>query len=214
MADPAAPAAPGPRASAVLDSVTDMRSTARWTIGALGAVGSLVLGGLPLAGVNEIHGGTRLWLAFAGLSLAVLGVSWAVYWTSDVLTPRFTTPATWNARAVRPLRAVAEAEPALFFGHFGRTPAELTAACELHATVVANLTSALAAQPAAAEAEQLRAARAVAEANLAGAQRRLAELLDLMHAWSVRAALVAARWHTLAGGIAVAGGATLFLRAL
>ncbi|MFE4972077.1 hypothetical protein ACFRAR_08155 [Kitasatospora sp. NPDC056651] len=214
MTEPLPDVTPGPRTGAVVDSVADMRSTARWTIGALGAVGGLVLGGLPLAGVSEVHGSTGLWLAFSGLALTVLGVSWAVYWTGDVLTPRLTTPAAWNSPAVRPLRAVAEAEPSLFFGPFGRSPADLVRACELHATVLANLTSALAAQPAAAEADELRAARAIAEANLAGARRRLTDLLDLMHAWSVRAALVTARWHTLAGGIAVAGGVTLFLRAL
>ncbi|MCP2314614.1 hypothetical protein FHR36_007815 [Kitasatospora paracochleata] len=57
MADPMSAAVPVPRASAVRDSVADMRSSARWTAGALGAVGSLVLGACRSAGRPDAVGG-------------------------------------------------------------------------------------------------------------------------------------------------------------
>jgi hypothetical protein len=214
MSDAAdASAGTGLRGTALLDSVNDMRSTARWTIGALGAVGGLVLGGLPLAAVGKLNSGNRLWLAFAGLALATLGVLWAVAWTCEVLTPRFTTLRSLDAPGLKGLKARIAAEPDAFLGQLTSTPAELVRAYRLHALVAANLRTALAAEPDPNRRELLTRSLALAQQNSDGCQGRLHALLDLVQAWSVRSALVRARWHTLSGGLMVAAGVVLFLRA-
>jgi hypothetical protein len=206
-------------ASAAQTAVADMRATARWTIAAFAAVGSVMLGGLPLAAIGKVRGGADLALATGGLALAVFGVAWAIWHTGEALTPRLTTmrvltePTPREERALRDLRAELAAVPRAFYGPFGTTPRELDAACRLHSTVAAGLEGLLVH-----ETDEHRRAEAAhqlttARANAAQASRRRGDLLELAHAWQVRGALHRARLHTMAGACAVVAGAVVFLLA-
>lgn len=218
--DPQAQAADAsPLVSAAQLAVTDMRATARWTIAAFAAVGGVMLGGLPFAGIGEVSGGGDLVLATAGLALAVLGVSWAIWHTGEALTPRLTTlrvltdPTPRERRELRDLHTELAASPRAFYGPFGTTPAELDAACHLHGRVAANLEALLVH-----ESDPRRRAEAthrlgLARANADQALRRRRDLLELAHAWQVRGALRRARVHTMAGAFAVVAGAVVFLLA-
>lgn len=215
----AAPSAPGPSApaSAAQTAVTDMRATARWIIAAFAAVGSVMLGGLPLAAIGKVRGGADLALATGGLALAVVGVAWAIWHTAEALTPRLTTlrvltdPTPREARALRELTAETLATPRSFYGPFGTTPSALDEACRLHTTVASRLEELLVH-----ETDERRRAEAAhqlttARTNAAQALRRRRDLLELAHAWQVRGALRRARVHTMAGAGAVVAGAVVFL---
>lgn len=80
-----------------LDAVTDIRSTAKWTIAAAGAVGAALISGVPLAAIWHIHGVTHAVIAGIGLLIALGGIALAIWVTTDVLAPRLTTPATLRA---------------------------------------------------------------------------------------------------------------------
>ncbi|MEV5547542.1 hypothetical protein AB0L35_15665 [Streptomyces sp. NPDC052309] len=214
-----APAEPAAAVSAAQAAVADMRATARWIIAAFAAAGSVLLGGLPLAGIGKVEGGPDTALATGGLVMAVLGVAWAIWHTSEALTPRLTTlrvltdPTPREARALKDLHADLTAAPRAFYGPFGTTPGELDAACRLHATVAARLEELLVH-----ETDDTRRAEAthrlgLARANAEQALRRRRALLELAHAWQVRGALRRARLHTVAGAFAVVAGAVVFLLA-
>ncbi|MET8976978.1 hypothetical protein ABZX85_15290 [Streptomyces sp. NPDC004539] len=212
---PAEPQAPEPVAQPVTadlaTTVADMRAVARWTLTATAAVGGLLLAGFPLAAVGKIHGRDDLFLAMGGLGLGVTGVSWAIWWTGEVLTPRFTTLRALEDRALGDLRTAIAAEPEAFFGPFGTTAAALDAACRTHATVAVRLTELLARTGDEQQRVSLAASVAAAHANLARATARRRHLVELIHAWQVRAALRRARVQTLVGSLLVVVGAVLFL---
>lgn len=211
------PAEPVGEQAAVFTSadatVADMRAVARWTITANAAVGGLLLAGFPLAAVGKIHGPHDIALAGGGLTVALLGVFWAIWSTGEVLTPRFTTLNSLREPALADLRAEIDAAPELFFGPFGRTAEELGRACRLHTTVAVNLTACLARE----RDEDLQAewgrALAAARVNIAHATARRRALVELAHAWQVRGALRRARLHTMLGGLLVVTGTVLFLLA-
>jgi hypothetical protein len=99
-----------------LDAVDDLRSTAKWTLAAAGAVGAVLISGGPLVAVGQVHGIAHALLAGAGLAIALTGVGLAIWSTSKVLSPQLTTPATLRSRALEGLRKEIEKEPAQFFG--------------------------------------------------------------------------------------------------
>src|SRR5258708_30667053 len=80
-----------------LDSVADLRSAAKWTIAAAGAVGTALIGGVPLVAAGQVHGIGRAVLVAAGLVVALTGVGLAIWQTSQVLVPPITTAATLRA---------------------------------------------------------------------------------------------------------------------
>lgn len=218
------PPEPQPPADAALVSaaqaaVTDMRATARWTVVAFAAVGGVMLGGLPLAGIGEVHDDGDLALASAGLTLAVLGVAWAIWHTAEALTPRLTTlrvltgPTPRERRELADLHAELEASPEAFYGPFGTTPAELDAACRLHGRVAANLEALLVHESDDRRRAEVSYRLTLARANAEQAGRRRRDLLELAHAWQVRGALRRARLHTMAGAFSVVAGAVMFLLA-
>ncbi|MET9732507.1 hypothetical protein ABZZ79_18220 [Streptomyces sp. NPDC006458] len=221
MTTPAGPQPPAdaPLVSAAQAAVTDMRTTARWTIAAFAAVGGVMLGGLPLAGIGEVHDGGDLALASAGLALAVLGVAWAIWHTAEALTPRLTTlrvlidPTPRERRELADLHAELEASPRAFYGPFGTAPAELDAACHLHGKVAANLEALLVHETDARRRAEASHRLTLARANAEQAMRRRRDLLELAHAWQVRGALRRARLHTMAGAFSVVAGAVVFLLA-
>lgn len=188
-----------------------MRATARWTIAATAAVGGLLLGGVPLAAIGNARGATDIGLAVAGLVLALAGVGWAIWWTQEVLKPRFVTLRAVAEPELAGLRREIAAAPETFFGPFGDSVEALGRACTLHARVAVGLTELLAG-------EQDEARRAIAShrldaarANLAHATARRQTLLELVLAWQVSEALRRARLQTLLGALAVLAGALLFL---
>lgn len=63
------------------------QNTAKWLIGALAGVGTLLLSGVGLSNIGHLHG-TRLCVAFLAFSVAVGAVLWAIYLITDILTPQ------------------------------------------------------------------------------------------------------------------------------
>jgi hypothetical protein len=194
-----------------IDAVDDMRATAKWTIAAVAAVGAALLGGAPLAAVGKIHGLGAAVEAFAGLALGLVGVGWAIWYTTDALIPPITTLATLDTPQLADLRAQIAADPEAFYGPFGTSPAQLQAAVRRYDTAAAQLAVLLAAEPDATRQRVLAQGEADALANAAAASARLSWLLLLAHAWRVRDQLRAARVQTFAGAAVAALGAVLFV---
>jgi hypothetical protein len=189
-----------------LDSVDDMRSTARWTIATTGVVGAALISGGPLIAVGQVHGVGHALLAGAGLLLALIGVGLAIWSTSKVLAPRLITPADLRSKALKGLREKLEEEPEQFFGVAGTTVSGLL----LHRPAVASL----ARQLAAASDAGLRDLLALKLGEAQEKERRSAPyvrwLLVMGHAWLVKRDLDRSRWFTLGGGVLVVAGAVLF----
>jgi hypothetical protein len=213
---PAGGADPSTTADALgspLEAVADMRATAKWIVAAAAAVGAVLLGGGPLAAVGKVHGVGHAALSFAGLTLAVLGVGWVIWHTSEALLPRSTTLAALEDPALHDLKQQVLNDPASFFGPFGTTVAELRHECGRNDRVAANVAVMLAREQDPARQRVLTHALEVARANAAMAHRRLRYLHELIHAWTVRAQLRRARIHIFAGAAVTALGAVLFLTA-
>jgi hypothetical protein len=194
-----------------LDAVDDMRSAAKWTIGAVAAVGAALLGGAPLAAVGKVHGFGSAAEAFGGLALGLLGVGWAIWHTTDALIPPTTTLAALDTPPLADLRAQIMADPRAFFGPFGTSVAQVQAAVQAYDSAAAQIAVMLAAGPGEAAQRVLAQGQADALANANAASARLRWLLSLVHAWRVRNQLRAARLQTFGGGAAAALGAVLFI---
>jgi hypothetical protein len=214
----AAPAAPGPGTPAVslpspLDGIDDMRSTAKWTATALGAVGVALLGGAPLSAVGRIHGFGQAAEAFAGLVIALAGIGWAIWSTTEALLPPVTTPAWLTGPEAAGLRAEIAADPAAFFGPFGDSVAEVEQACRAWQAAAAEALRLLGREEDAKRRRKLEQGRADARANAAQAAARLRWLVDFAHAWRVRDQLRRARLHVFGGAAVTALGAVVFVAA-
>ncbi|TDC69188.1 hypothetical protein E1200_09195 [Actinomadura sp. GC306] len=203
------PAAESPVAAAV----TDLRTTAKWTIAAFAGVGVLLLGGTPVAAVSKINDMGDAAAVFAGLALGLLGVGWAVWQTSEAITPRITLLSQLDAPGAAALRAAIARDPAAFYGPFPPSPDQLRSARVLHQTAAANLAAAAAREDDERKRSILEQARADAQANAALAERVEGRLLELIHATQVHAAVRRARLHTAAAAITIAVGAVLVLTA-
>jgi hypothetical protein len=192
-----------------LDAVDELRSTAKWTIAAAGAVGAVLISGGPLVAVGRIHGAGHALLAGAGLVIAVIGVGLSIWSTSQVLSPRLTTPATLRSPALAKLRAILEEDPAQFFG----AAATKIDALLLHREVGVNLARLLDHEIDPAKRAKLRGKLQQAERNARRAAPYVRWLLALGHVWQIKQALERSRWVTLAGSILVIAGAVLFFLA-
>jgi hypothetical protein len=190
-----------------------MRATAKWIIGALAAVGTALLGGGPLTAIGKVHGAGPTALAFGGLVVAIAGVGWAIWHTTDALMPPLTTLAALDTAELAGLRTQIEADRTAFFGSFGVSVAELTAECHRQETIAANASKMLIAEPDETRQRQLSRAVAIAQANALQIRIRLRWLLELAHAWRVRNQLRRARLQAFAGAAATALGAMLFVAA-
>jgi hypothetical protein len=195
------------------DAVSDMRSTARWTIAALGAVGALLLGGVPLATTRDVHGAGSALQAFAGLVVALAGVGWAIWRTSEALTPQIAILGMLEDADVADLRAVIARDPAAFYGPFGDDPAALRSAGYRHDAIASRLAVECAREDDPAKERVLRQTLSDARANAALAQSLEERLVEFVHAWKVRGAVRRARLHTMAGAVAVVAGTLVFLTA-
>ncbi|MGC5332871.1 hypothetical protein [Micromonospora sp. DT62] len=174
-----------------------MRATAKWTIGALGAVGAALLGAVPLTALGKLEDAADVTATVTGLVLALVGIGWAIWKTTTSLVPPITTLATIDE--LPGLRAMAERSPEAFFGAFGRSAVELDSKRQLHETVAFNLAAATAAEPNEARRRLLSHHLAVAQGNVRLARSLQRQLLDLAHAWQVRQALRRAQAQTAVG---------------
>lgn len=194
-------------------AVADMRATAKWTIGAVAAVGALLLGGGPLAAMGKINDMGDAAAAFGGLALALAGVGWVIWQTGEVLAPRLSTITELDRPSMAELRRRIAQDPTPFYGPFGEDPASLRAARVLHEKAVANLAAIRAREQDENRIRSIEQAFDDEQANAALARRLEHQLVDLVHAWQVHTALRRARVHTLAALAVVAFGAVLFLTA-
>jgi hypothetical protein len=194
-----------------LEAVADMRTTAKWIIGAAAATGATLLGGAPLAAVGKIHGVGSAALAFGGLVIGLTGVGWAIWHTAEALIPPATSLATLEQPQMEEVRTQIAADPMGFFGPFGKSVPELEASCRRFDIAAAQVAVMLAAEPDPNRQRILAQGMADASANAARARARLRWLLALAHAWQVRHLLYRARLHAFVGAAAVAFGAVLFI---
>lgn len=196
-----------------LDAVADMRTTAKWIIGAAAAVGAALLGGAPLAAVGKVHGVGSAAEAFAGLVIGLAGVGWAIWHTTEALIPPATTLTTLQMPQLAGLRAQIAADPAAFYGPFGTSVADVQAAYQRFDVTAAHLAIMLATERDPIRQRVLAQGMADASANSTQARNRLRWLLALAHAWRVRNLLRRARLHAFVGAAAAALGAVLFMTA-
>src|SRR3984957_4848258 len=189
-----------------LEAVDDLRSAAKWTLAAQGAVGAALISGGPLVAVGQVHGTGHALLAGAGLTVALSGVGLAIWFTSKVLSPRLTTPETLRSPALAGLRQVIEAEPAQFLGVVATKVNVLLE----HQEVAVDLARKVAAEKDPARRRLIHRQLRRAEANAARAAPYVRWLLALAHVWQIEADLRRSRWSTLAGGLLVVTGAILF----
>ena len=192
-----------------LDAVDDLRSAAKWTIVAAGAVGAALISGGPLVAVGKVHGVAHALIAGAGLVLALIGVGLAIWTTSTVLSPRLTTPATLRSPALAGLRTIIEADPAQFFGPVATSIDALL----LHREVTVTLARLLAVEKEPAKRTMIERQLQRAKANAERAAPYVRWLLALGHVWQIKQALERSRWFTLAGGMLVIAGSVLFFAA-
>lgn len=208
----AAPAPGAAVAPAPPDAVADLRATARWTIAATAAVGTLLIGGGPLAAVGKINDRGDVLSALGGLTLALLGISWAIWHTSEALTPRIATLASLETAEMAALKKLIENNTLAFYGPYSSLT-DLRGARNLHESIAARIAAALPREQDSTRIKQLEQGLTDARANAEQARVLQDQLLSIVHAWSVRAAVRRARIHTLAAFGVVAVGAVLFLTA-
>jgi hypothetical protein len=194
-----------------LDAVDDMRAAAKWMLAAAGAVGATLISGGTLVAIGQVHGALHITLAVVGLVLALSGVGVAIWYTSDVLMPRLTTPAIFRSlRELDGLRGAIDREPAEFFGVAATTVEGLFVRQDALRQIAASLAGQAAREEdpgrRAQYEKQLR--RVERNGELLGQYAR--SVLALGHAWRIAAALARARVMTLAGAGLVIAGAALF----
>ncbi|WP_426368403.1 hypothetical protein [Streptomyces sp. E-08] len=191
-----------------LDSVADSREAARWTLASAGAVGALLLGGGPLLAVGRIEDWTHALWAGGGLLVALVGIAWAMWQTSEVLVPLLTTPAMLASPALRGLHEQLDAAPDYYFGSMATDVEGLLRHRRVALEISRRLPTAEAAERAA-----LERGLATAHRNIARTDPYLRWLLATAHAWIVREKLRKARRHTFLSAVLVITGAVVFLGA-
>lgn len=200
--------------STPLDSVSDMRTTAKWMLAASGAVGAVLISGGPLVAVGKIHGVLNIILAFAGLVVALGGVGLAIWHATQVLMPRLTTSRSLlELPALADLRAQIALAPQEFFGLAATSLDGLFAKQNSLRRNAVNLAEQAATAKDPARRATIEAQLRRVEVNLERVGRYVRWILALGHAWQLKAALERSRRMTLLGGLAVIVGAVLFFSA-
>lgn len=83
-------------------AVASMRDSAKWVLTTLGAVGAVLVSGIGLSSLANLHQTLYLTLAITGLLIALAGVGWAIAQTAAILQPstaRFAQLATLEPAA-------------------------------------------------------------------------------------------------------------------
>lgn len=189
-----------------LDAVDDLRTTAKWTLAAAGAIGAVLISGGPLVAIGQVHGRDHALLAGLGLLCALIGVAIAIWSTGRVLAPRLTT-----AEMLTTSRKLATLRNRLYLDE-DQIKAILARPAQERARAAS-----LARQASAPKNRQNRPTveyhlRRVNE-NAARAEANADRLLALAHVWDIQADLRVSRWCTLTGGLLVVAGAVLFFLA-
>jgi len=202
--------------SSPIDAVPDMRATAKWMLAALSAVGAVLLAGVPLTAMRSAASTGRLLFAVAGLAVALAGVGWALWVTSEALMPRLVSYQDLHGPRFAEIKAAIAAQPELFLGPSARPgPSVLSdfdKDCVTHRQALQDVTRLLAVETDPTRRQALSAARRQAASWVAEDYARLSRLAALMYAWDVRAGVRRARVHTFVGcGITLIGALCLVL---
>ncbi|MFF4273404.1 hypothetical protein [Streptomyces sp. NPDC001536] len=202
--------------SSPLDAVPDMRATAKWMLAALAAVGAVLLAGVPLTAMRSAASTGRLLFALGGLAVALAGVGWALWVTSEALMPRLVSYRDLSTPRFTEIKTAVESDPELFLGPSARKgPTALDDFDNTfvkHRLVLQNVTRMLAAESDPTRRQALAAARRQAASWVADDYTRVSRLAALMYAWDVRAGVRKARVHTFIGcGVTLVGALCLVL---
>lgn len=189
-----------------LDAVDDLRSAARWTLAAAGAVGVALISGGPLVAAGQVRGIAHVVVAGAGLLLALGGVGLAIWSTSKVLAPRLTTTATVMSPELAGLRKTIEASSAQVFGVLATSVPDLLK----HQEIAVGLARQVAAEADPARRQLMEAQLRRVEGNAARAAPYVGWLVGLAHVWLMNEDLRRSRRFTLGGAALVVVGAVLF----
>ncbi|AJF70278.1 hypothetical protein SVTN_38745 [Streptomyces vietnamensis] len=168
----------------------------------------MLLGGGPLLAVGRIGDWAHALWAGGGLLVALLGIAWAMWQTSEVLVPPLTTPAVLASPALRGLREQLDAAPGYYFGSVATDVEGLLRHRRIAMEISRRMPTAGAAERAA-----LERGLATAHRNIARTDPYLRWLLATAHAWIVREKLRKARRHTFLSAVLVITGAVVFLGA-
>ncbi len=202
----ASTAAPFGSLPSPLDAVDDIRTAAKWMIAAAGAVATTLLGGGPLVAIGKVHGLGDAVIAGVSLVVALTGVGLAIWYTSEVLIPPLTTPATLYEPAMSELKKTIDSAPGDFFGVVASGIDDLLR----HRSIALKLSQMMAAETDPARKDMLRNQLDRVLANAARADPYVRWLVATAHVWQVREKLRRARRYTLAGGVLVAAAAAAF----
>ncbi|MFJ3666925.1 hypothetical protein ACIPSE_10765 [Streptomyces sp. NPDC090106] len=203
-------------ASSPLDAVPDMRATAKWMVAAWAGVGAVLLAGVPLTVMRSAASTGRLLGALAGLVVALTGVGWALWVTSEALMPRLVSYRELGSPRFAEIKAAVEAEPELFLGPSASGGATALGAFDTarttHRQALRGITELLEAESDPTRRQALAAARRQAVSWVADDYARVSRLAALMYAWDVRAGVRRARVHTFVGcGLTLVGAFLLIL---
>jgi len=190
-----------------------MRAAARWTIGAVSAVGALLVGGAPLTAVGRIDDSGDLVAFASGMLIVIVAVGWAVWQTAEALTPPLTMIETLQDKRMANLRSQIDRSPSIYYGPFGHSWQELSGELQRHRKIAANLRSAHASETDPSRRTLWAVALSEAETSIALAMRLQNRLISLIHVWQIRSAVRRARLHTLIAMLIVSAGAMLILTA-
>lgn len=204
MTEPALETLPSP-----LDAVADLRSAAKWTLAAAGAVGAALISGGPLVAVGKVHGAGHYTAAGVGLAVALAGVGLAIWHTSKVLEPKITTPADLVSDELAGLREQVERDPAWFFGYVATTVEDLLR----YRVIVADLGRKLADEHDSAKRSMIKRWLDQVQEDAARADPYVRWLVATAHVWKLSAELRRSRRYTMTGGLLVVIGAVLFFTA-
>lgn len=192
-----------------LDAVDDIRSAAKWTLAASGAVGAALISGGPLAAVGQVQGIPNALLAGLGLVIGFVGVGLAIWSTGKVLEPRLTTRKSFAGPELAGLVETIEAEPEQFFGVAAITVDGIFERQDRDRAIAVDLARQLAAAKDPARRAHFQAALNRVEENAARTAIYTRWLLALGHAWRIQEELRRSRVFTLVGGLLVIVGAVL-----
>jgi hypothetical protein len=116
-AAPAASGAKDDQAAAFQAAATGIRDSAKWTLGAFGAVGALLIAGVQFGGVGKLEAPDRWW-ALGGALFGLVGVMWAIVGVGSLLRPRaWTMSGLAAAQASDPARKELATKPELLSGY-------------------------------------------------------------------------------------------------
>jgi hypothetical protein len=199
-----------PQEPAATDAVADLRATLKWINAAAAGTGALLVGAGPLVAMGKLSKGGDVAIAICGLALAISGIGWIIWQTSEALMPRLATLAQFDTPELKELRELVAGDPRAFLGPYSSLP-ELRARLDFHESVASNAAVMLARESDDSRAKILQQALDAARANAEQARRLERGLLTAAHAWLVRAAVRKARRHVFGAMAAVVIGAVLFV---